>query len=83
MLTEHGGGDSVDVRRLYEEDWRDRARWDRYTEAVEDMFAKTDHDHARWDVIAGEQKKWARVAVLETLNRRIVEGIERYERESA
>ena len=69
--------------KLNEEDWRNRAKWDRYTEAVEDMFAKTDHEHARWDVIAGEQKKWARVAVLETLNRRIVAGIERYERESA
>ena len=69
--------------KLNDEDWRNRAKWDRYTEAIEDMFAKTDHDLAPWDLIAGEQKKYARVAVLETLNRRVEEGIERYERDNA
>ena len=69
--------------KLNDEDWRNRDKWDQYTEAIEDMFAKTDHDLAPWDVVSGEQKKWARVAVLETLNRRICEGLERYERDNA
>ncbi|HSM66760.1 MAG TPA: UDP-galactose-lipid carrier transferase [Ilumatobacteraceae bacterium] len=69
--------------KLNDEDWRNRDKWDHYTEAIEDMFAKTDHDLAPWDVISGEQKKWARVMVLETLNRRIREGLERYERDNA
>jgi AMP-polyphosphate phosphotransferase len=69
--------------KLNDEDWRNRDKWDQYTEAIEDMFAKTDHDLAPWDVISGEQKKWARVMVLETLNRRIREGLERYERDNA
>jgi AMP-polyphosphate phosphotransferase len=69
--------------KLNDEDWRNRDKWDKYTEAIEDMFAKTDHDLAPWDVVSGEQKKWARVMVLETLNRRICEGLERYERDNA
>lgn len=69
--------------KLNDEDWRNRDKWDQYTEAIEDMFAKTDHDLAPWDLISGEQKKWARVTVLETLNRRIREGLERYERDNA
>jgi len=69
--------------KLNDEDWRNRDKWDQYTEAIEDMFAKTDHDLAPWDVIAGEQKKYARVTVLETLNARLREGIERYERDNA
>ena len=31
------------------------------------MFERTDHDGGHWHVIAGEQKKYGRVAVLETV----------------
>lgn len=64
--------------KLNDEDWRNRAKWDHYAEAAEEMFARTDHDLAPWNLIAGEQKRWARVAVLETLNDRIEEGLERW-----
>ncbi len=69
--------------KLNDEDWRNRDKWDRYVEAIEDMFAKTEHDLAPWQLIAGEQKKWARVAFIETLNEQIVAGLERYERDNA
>ena len=69
--------------KMTDEDWRNRDKWDQYVDAIEDMFAKTDHGLAPWDLIAGEQKKWARVAFIETRNERIVEGIERYERDNA
>ena len=62
--------------KLTDEDWRNRDRWDDYGDAANDMFDKTDHDLAHWDLISGEQKKWARVAVLEQLNRRIEAGLE-------
>jgi polyphosphate kinase 2 (PPK2 family) len=64
--------------KLTDEDWRNRDKWERYAEAAEDMFERTDHELAPWDVISGEHKKWARVAVLETVNRRIEDGIERW-----
>lgn len=66
--------------KLTDEDWRNREKWDLYDEAAEDMFARTDHDLAPWDLVSGEQKKWARVTVLETVNQRIEEGIERWEK---
>lgn len=73
--------DSDPLRRwkLTEEDWRNRHKLDRYTDAVEEMFAKTDHALAPWHIVSGEQKKWARVAVIETLVERIEEGFERFE----
>jgi polyphosphate kinase 2 (PPK2 family) len=64
--------------KLNEEDWRNRAKWDDYAVAAEEMFACTDHELAPWDIISGEQKRWARVAVLETINRRIEQGVERW-----
>jgi polyphosphate kinase 2 (PPK2 family) len=65
--------------KLTDEDWRNRDKIDLYNQAVEDMFRKTDHDLAPWHVISGEQKRWARVQVLETLIQRIEEGIDRFE----
>jgi len=63
--------------KLVDEDWRNRDKWPQYEKAIEDMFAMTDHETAPWNLISGEQKKWARVQFLETLNERIIEGIER------
>ena len=41
------------------------------------MFARTDHELAPWDLIAAEQKRFGRVAVLERLNERIEAGMRR------
>ncbi len=64
--------------KLTDEDWRNREKQGQYNEAAEEMFEHTDHDLAPWNLIAGDQKKWARVAVLETLIQRIEEGLERW-----
>ena len=48
--------------KLTDEDWRNREKRDDYVEAVEDMLARTDQPHAPWDLIAGESKRFARVA---------------------
>src|SRR5919112_3339447 len=37
--------------KLTEEDWRNRERRDAYSEAVEDMLARTDQPHAPWHVV--------------------------------
>ena len=65
--------------KLTDEDWRNRDKIDVHNEATEEMFAKTDHELGRWHVISGEQKKWARVNVLETLISQIEDGIARFE----
>jgi polyphosphate kinase 2 (PPK2 family) len=64
--------------KLTEEDWRNREQNREYEKAAEEMFARTDHKLAPWDVIAGEQKRYARVAALETLIRRVEEGMARW-----
>lgn len=65
--------------KLTDEDWRNRDKLAQYVEAVEDMFEKTDHKLAPWHVVSGEQKKWARVTILETLIERIERGIADFE----
>ena len=62
--------------KLTDEDWRNREKRDLYDEAAEDMFERTDHAAAPWDLVAGNQKKWARIAVLETTIKRIEHGLE-------
>src|ERR1041384_4358245 len=51
--------------KLTDEDWRNRDRRGDYEAAVEDMLHKTDRPGARWHVVAGDNKHYARVAVLE------------------
>ena len=43
------------------------------------MFDCTDHDLAPWHIISGEQKRWARVHVLETVLAELTKGITTFE----
>ncbi len=65
--------------KLTDEDWRNRNKLEQYDDAIEQMFQRTNHELAPWHLVSGEQKKWGRVAVLETLVERIEEGIARFE----
>ena len=65
--------------KLTAEDWRNRDKIDQYNEAVEDMLQKTDHELSPWHVVSGEQKRWARVQIIETLIARLEAGIEAFE----
>jgi polyphosphate kinase 2 (PPK2 family) len=68
--------------KLTDEDWRNREQRSQYAEAVEDMLARTHHDpHARWHVIEGDSKRYARVKVLETVIAEIEEGMRRHGKE--
>ena len=65
--------------KLTDEDWRNRDKTEEYADAIEEMFQRTNHELAPWHIVSGEQKKWARVHVLEILNKRIEEGIALFE----
>ena len=71
--------DPVRHWKLTDEDWRNRDKIEQYDDAIEEMFHRTNHELAPWHIVSGEQKKWARVHVLEILNKRIEEGIARFE----
>ena len=75
---ESRGDDPLKRWKLTDEDWRNREKNRDYEKAAEEMFRRTDHALAPWDVIAGEQKRWARVTALETLIRRTEEGMARW-----
>jgi AMP-polyphosphate phosphotransferase len=52
--------------KMTDEDWRNRARWDDYIEAAEDMFEQTDVEAAPWTVIPANCKRSARLIALRT-----------------
>jgi len=64
--------------KLTEEDWRNREKNRLYDAAAEEMFLRTNHKLAPWDVIGGEQKRYARIAVLETVIKRVEESMRRW-----
>ena len=53
--------------KLTEEDWRNRAKWDTYKEAVEEMLLRTSTLTAPWTIVEGNDKWFARVKTLRTL----------------
>lgn len=63
--------------KLGEEDWRNRGKRAPYEAAVADMLARTDHPLGPWDLISAEDKRWARVQVLETVIARTEDGMRR------
>jgi len=53
--------------KLTDEDWRNRKRRAAYEAAVEEMLARTDRPGAPWHVVAGDDKRFARTTVVETV----------------
>lgn len=53
------------VYKLTEEDWRNRKKWDEYIEAMNEMLVRTDTDHAPWTIVEGNDKRYARIKVLQ------------------
>jgi polyphosphate kinase 2 (PPK2 family) len=62
--------------KLTEEDWRNRTKRKQYTLAVEEMLERTDHPMGRWQLVEAEDKRFARVKVVETVCREIELGLE-------
>lgn len=53
--------------KLTPDDWRNRQNWESYEAAVDEMVRRTSTPHARWHLIAGNDKRHARVTSLRTL----------------
>ena len=67
--------DPLKTWKLTDEDWRNRKKRKHYTAAIEDMLAHTDTAWAPWHLVEGDQKKFARVKVLETVNAALEAGM--------
>lgn len=55
------------ARKLTDEDWRNRDRWDDYQRAVHDMVERTSTQRAPWILVEGNDKKFARLKVITTV----------------
>lgn len=52
--------------KITDEDWRNREKFDEYLEAMNDMVVRTSTDYAPWHVIPSQDKRYARIEVLDT-----------------
>jgi len=59
--------DENKVWKITDEDWRNREKWNRYEEAINDMISKTSTENAPWYVINGNSKRYARLKALEII----------------
>lgn len=59
--------------KITEEDWRNRDKWDQYKLAVNDMVAHTSTEQAPWVLVPGNNKKFARVTIINTVCQRLEE----------
>jgi polyphosphate kinase 2 (PPK2 family) len=67
--------DPLKTWKLTAEDWRNRGKRRQYKAAVEDMLDRTDHEAAPWVLIEAEDKRWARVKVVESVVAAIEAGM--------
>ena len=63
--------------KLTEEDWRNRRKRKTYESAIEQMLEETDRPAAPWTLIEGDNKRWARVRVVNTVVEAIEAGLEK------
>ena len=61
--------------KITEEDWRNRDKWDDYGNAVADMVDRTSTEIAPWTLVEANDKRFARVKVLRTLNQALEDAI--------
>ncbi|MCG8325536.1 MAG: polyphosphate:AMP phosphotransferase [Thiotrichales bacterium] len=58
---------SYKQHKITEEDYRNREKWDEYEQAVDDMVARTSTEFAPWHLIEANDKRYARVKVIQTV----------------
>ncbi len=61
--------------KITPDDWRNRKKWGAYEAAVCDMVDRTSTDVSPWHLVEANDKRWARVRILETLADTIEEAI--------
>ncbi len=57
--------------KITDEDWRNRKQWEAYESAINEMVVRTSTRGAPWVIVAGNDKRFARIQVLDTVCRRL------------
>ncbi|WP_296261499.1 MULTISPECIES: polyphosphate:AMP phosphotransferase [unclassified Pseudomonas] len=66
--------------KITDDDWRNRKKWPQYREAVGDMVDRTSTEIAPWTLVEANDKRWARVKVLRTINDALEAAFEKSEK---
>ncbi|MFJ2548365.1 polyphosphate:AMP phosphotransferase [Pseudomonas sp. NPDC087612] len=66
--------------KITEEDWRNRDKWGQYAEAVGDMVDRTSTEIAPWTLVEANDKRWARVKVLRTINQALEAAFKKHKK---
>jgi polyphosphate:AMP phosphotransferase len=61
--------------KITPDDWRNREKWELYKPAIEEMLVRTSTSYAPWTVVESNDKRYARVKVLETLVKLLEENL--------
>ena len=61
--------------KITDEDWRNREKWPKYEEAVDEMVARCSTAFAPWTLVPANSKYLARLTVVETLADRIEKAL--------
>ena len=67
--------------KMTDEDWRNRKRWDAYVDAVDEMVTRTSTRRAPWVLVAGDDKRFARVKVVRTVADSLLRAVKRADRQ--
>lgn len=67
----------VKRHKIVDEDWRNRAKWPPYLEAVSDMLRKTSTVYAPWTIVEANDKLHARVKVVKTVVQALEKRLDR------
>ena len=61
--------------KITQEDWRNRDKWPDYEQAVNEMVERTSTEVAPWTLVESEDKRYARIKVLETVRDAVAAAI--------
>lgn len=53
--------------KITQEDWRNRAKWEAYKTALDDVFRYTHTPHAPWQILESNCKRYARIKAMEVI----------------
>jgi AMP-polyphosphate phosphotransferase len=67
--------DPLKTWKLTPDDWENRRKRPQYLEAIEEMLERTDHKAAPWQPVEAENKRYARVRVMEIVIERVEHGM--------
>ncbi len=69
-------GNPLKNHKINDEDWRNRNKWVPNEHAVEDMLALTSPTDAPWTVVPANDKRFARVRVIQTIVDRLKKALD-------